>query len=116
MRHLLLPALLGSLACMPTAFGITIQPASPPRQEPPVPEPFGGEAEPTLEPGPLKGLFQAPGVHPHLYYYAPDDLWYRYWKGGWYQAFLWNGAWYPPRRVPEALHAVQPPPEGLESE
>jgi hypothetical protein len=107
-------ALSGLVACMiPTGFGITVvQP--PPIVDDPHPEPFEGEEDPELEASPVEGLFHAPAVHEHLYYYAPDDLWYRYWKQTWFQAFLWNGGWYPPRRVPEALYRVQPPPEGIE--
>ncbi len=111
MNRIPLVLLTGLLGCMiPTAVGITIvQP--PPIIDEPVPEPFEGEGEPRLEPPPYEGLLRAPDVHEHLYYYEPDDLWYRNWKGSWFQAFLWNGAWYPPKRVPEVLYQVQPPPE-----
>lgn len=84
-----------------------------PPPEPPVPAPFAGEEVPTLELLETEGLFRAPSVDPHLYFYAPDDLWYRYWREEWYQAFRWNGAWFPPASLPEPLRAGPPSPEGV---
>jgi hypothetical protein len=93
------------LAGCPTNFGISIQPPPPLPPEAPVPPAFEGDADPPLEPLAAEGLFVAPTVDRQLYYYEPDDLWYRYWRDSWYQAFRWNGAWFPPRSVPEPLRS-----------
>jgi hypothetical protein len=108
MRGRFVVLLAAFLAGCPANFGVSIQPAPPPRPEAPMPPAFEGEADPPLEPFSAEGLFLAPSVDPHLYYYGPDDLWYRYWRGRWFQAFRWNGAWFPPQRVPEPLRSSSP--------
>ena len=108
MSRLRLLATLLLFACGPTSFGIWIEPPPEFPPEPPVPEAFTGEAAPDLVPAGMEGLSRAPSVDPHLYYYAPEDLWYRYWKKSWYQAFRWNGAWFPPSSVPAALRGGPP--------
>jgi hypothetical protein len=107
-RRLILVLLSSSLLSCSTDLGMWIEPPPPLPPEPPTPAPLVGNGSPTLEPSSVEGLFGAPGVHPDLYYYAPDDLWYRYWRGAWYQAFHWDGAWFPPRQVPESLKGIAP--------
>ncbi len=97
------------LTACPVGFGITIEQPPPPPPEPPMPASFEGDADPQLEALSAPGLFRAPSIHPDLYYYEADDLWYRYWRRGWYQAFHWNGAWFPPRKVPGPLLDRTPP-------
>ena len=108
MRTAGLPTLLALLllAGCPTGFGVQVVQPPPLPPEPPMPPSFEGETAPELEPTSSAGLFRAPTVDTQLYYYAPDDLWYRQWRGKWYQAFSWNGAWFPPRQVPEPILAI----------
>lgn len=83
-----------------------IEPPPPEPPQPPMPKPFASQpaqATPALAPTAYTGLFRAPSVSENLYYYEPDELWYRRWKGRWYQAFAWDGHWFPPRQVPQAL-------------
>ncbi len=105
MRGWVVLLLAAALTGCPMNFGISVQPATPARPEEPMPPAFEGEVDPPLEALSAEGLFVAPAVNPHLYYSSSDDLWYRYWRGRWYQAFRWNGAWFPPRRVPESLRS-----------
>ena len=111
------PALLIALLLIGCLTGLGVQVVQPPPlpPEPPMPSRLTGEVAPELEATSVEGLFRASAEAPHLYYYAPDELWYRYWRGKWYQAFLWNGAWFPPRRTPEALRSVAPT-ENLDEE
>jgi hypothetical protein len=94
------------LACGP--FGAVTVTAPPPRYEPPVPERFGGKAAPLLLETDAPGLLRAPSVDEHLYYYRPDDLWYRFAFNRWYQAFAWNGNWFVPEKVPDVLRGREP--------
>ncbi len=105
-RHLRAAALLLAAAlagCM--QFGITIVPPPPDRPEPPRPAAISGTDAPELEATDADGLLRAHGVEPPMYYYEPDDLWYRYYKGRWHQAFFWNGTWFEPERLPPALRS-----------
>ncbi len=72
-------------------------------RQPPVPAPFDAEGPPTLEPTDTPGLSSAPSLAPNLYYYEPDDAWYRYAYRRWYQAFRWNGNWFILDAAPEIL-------------
>ncbi len=82
---------------------VWVEPPPPERREPPAPKPFKAEAAPALAATSYAKLFRAPSVSENLYYYEPDELWYRRWKGRWYQAFSWDGHWFPPKQVPQAL-------------
>jgi hypothetical protein len=89
-------------ACGCTSAGLSVY-LPPEPAEPVVPARFAGEERPALTPTDHPGLYRAPSVDRALYYWEPDDLWYRRWHGRWYQAFDWNGAWFPPEQVPEPL-------------
>ena len=90
-------------ACVPQSFGLSIEPPPPPPPEIPVPPPFKGDEPPALEPTAFPGLQAAPSVDPTLYYYEPFERWYRHALNRWYEAFAWDGHWFPPERVPEPL-------------
>lgn len=116
-RTLLAAALTPLLAaCM--AAGVTIT-TPPPVREPPLPPRLAGETMPELVPTDRPGLLVAPSVKVPLFYYEPDELWYRFWRRRWYQAFSWNGAWFEPDRVPPPLRkgppgaTPSPEPEGV---
>jgi hypothetical protein len=96
------------LSCYGSGFGITIQ-QQPLPAEPPAPERLKGDAPPPLEPFSVAGLFRVL-AEPDLYYFEPEDLWYRYWRGAWYQAFFWDGAWFPAESAPEPLREGPPAP------
>jgi len=85
---------------------VWVEPPPPTRAEPPAPKPFRAESVPALEPTTYAKLFRAPSLSENLYYYEPDELWYRRWKGRWYQAFSWDGHWFPPKQVPQVLKDV----------
>jgi hypothetical protein len=97
-------ALLG-LGC--TDFALWVEPPPPPRAEAPVPPPFRGKQAPALERTEHAALLRAPSLSAGLYFYEPDGLWYRRWRGRWYQAFTWDGHWFPPRRVPDVLRETE---------
>ncbi len=96
---------LAATACMHGAVTVT-QP--PPSYEPPIPERFRGEGPPELRNTDAPGLLRAPSVDRDLYYFRPDDLWYRFAYNRWYQAFSWNGNWFVPEQVPEVLKGREP--------
>lgn len=106
-RRLLWAALL--VGCVPVGFGVWIEPAPEPPPEPPVPTRLVGDRAPELEALDEPGLYRT-RAGPALYFHEPSGLWYRYWKGSWYQAFFWNGAWFPPESVPESLREGPPRP------
>jgi hypothetical protein len=96
-------ALLFAVAC--TDFGLWVEQPPAPPAEAPAPPPFKGKQAPVLELTEHSGLLRAPSLAASLYFYEPDGLWYRRWRGRWYQAFRWDGHWFPPRRVPEVVRA-----------
>ena len=88
--------------CFPQAFDIWIE--KPPEVvEPPIPDKFEAGAEPELIATEVPGLRAAPTLGPHVYYFEPDERWYRYAFNRWYEAFYWDGHWFPAAKVPEAL-------------
>jgi hypothetical protein len=101
-RALALAAALGLPAC--TDFALWVEPQPEPK-EIPVPPRFEAEEAPKLVPTEHPALLSAPTLSANLYFYEPDGLWYRRWRGRWYQAFTWDGHWFPPRRVPEVVRA-----------
>ena len=114
MRARCFPAVWGFwlLACMPGSFGIWVEPPPPPAPELPLPARFEGAPPPHLEPTRFPGLAAAANVDPTLYYYEPFERWYRYAFNRWYEAFAWDGHWFPPERVPGPLEdgpPTQPP-------
>jgi hypothetical protein len=76
--------------------------------EPQTPDPLVSMEPPKLVPTEAPGLFAAPALDPTLYYYEPDELWYRYSYRRWFQAFRWDGAWFVPERVPDVVKARVP--------
>jgi hypothetical protein len=88
-----------------SSFDVWVQPPPIPKPEPPLPPPFEGEQAPALEATTVQGILVAPPEFENLYYSEPDGLWYRYWRSRWYQAFRWNGNWFPPEDVPAPLRA-----------
>ena len=108
LRFRVLTSGLWLVACIPGSFGIWIEPPPPVPPELPVPAPFEGDRPPRLEPTSLPGLEAAPSVDPTLYYYAPFERWFRYAMNRWYEAFTWDGHWFPPERVPEPLKQGPP--------
>ena len=90
-------------ACVPGSFGVWIEPPPPPPPELPVPAPFESAEPPTLVPTGFAGLEAAPNVDHTLYYYEPLERWYRHAFNRWYEAFAWDGHWFPPEQVPEPL-------------
>jgi hypothetical protein len=90
---------LGLLGCVQGSIWVTPTPVPP---ELPVPDPLEGEA-PELRPTPIEGLLVAPGAVDPLYFEKESELWFRYWRRRWYQAFGWDGHWFSPEHVPPAL-------------
>ena len=87
-------------ACM--SAGLSFE-QPPPERHLRVPDPFEGEVAPELVTTEEAGLFHVPDVDEHLYYWKPQDLWYHWAFNRWYQAFRWNGYWFPPAETPEVL-------------
>jgi hypothetical protein len=82
-----------------------IEAPPPPPPEPPAPARFQGATAPALEPTEVPGLLAAPSLDPSLYYYEPARRWFRFHRNRWYEAFLWDGYWFPPEEVPPPLRA-----------
>jgi hypothetical protein len=99
---------LAALLLAACKFDMWIEPPPEPPPEPPMPAPFQGEQAPPLVATSIEGVLAAPSVDAHLYYSSAERLWYRYAKGQWYQAFRWNGHWFPPENVPAELRAGPP--------
>jgi hypothetical protein len=110
MRRAALLMILFALSCS-SSFDVWVQPPPIPKPEPPLPPPFEGAAAPPLEATAVRGILVAPPEYENLYYSETDELWYRYWRTRWYQAFRWNGNWFPPEDVPPPLRAgpLEPP-------
>jgi hypothetical protein len=98
-------------ACL-TGFGFEVVTPPPAHPDPPTPKRLEREAAPELIPTDAPGVFHAPSADEHLYWVESDELWYRRWRGRWYQAYSWNGFWFPPENVPEEVRkqAVKKPP------
>ena len=106
LRTSLVAALLGSLGCI----GLAVS-QIPQNTEPPVPSPLKGDAEPELVATEAEGVHVAPELGPNIFYFEPDDLWFRYRYKRWYQAFRWDGTWFiqpDPPPVVVALVSLDP--------
>lgn len=109
LRARLLPLAASALVgCIPMAFGISVTGPPPAPAEPPVPLAFEGEAAPELTPTGVPELFAARSVDPHLYYLRSRERWYRWAFHRWYEAFSWDGNWFPIERAPRELLVVTP--------
>ena len=91
-----------------TACIQVVQTAPEMEPEPQTPDPLVSMEEPKLVPTDAPGLFAAPAIDPTLYYYEPDELWYRYSYRRWFQAFRWDGSWFVPEKVPDVVKARVP--------
>lgn len=100
-------ALVTSVAsgCLLLGISVSTQQAEVKREV--VPKPFEGEEPPPLEATQKAGLFHAPSLGPNVYYFEPDDLWYRFGYRRWYQAFRWNGNWFILEDEPMILRDVK---------
>jgi hypothetical protein len=96
--------------CFQMTGGVWVTPSDPPDIDPPVPSPFEGTGPPALVATEKPGLMAAPSLDPTVYYYQPDERWYRWAFNRWYEAFAWDGNWFPPEEVPEALTDRHPQP------
>ena len=94
-------ASLGLAACL-SDFGVWVVEEQPP-PEPRVPAPLQAEAAPQLMPTDRAGLLRAHVGAVELFYHEPEGLWYRRDGGRWFQAFRWDGYWFPPARLPQQL-------------
>ena len=94
--------------CIPQAMGIVIIPPPPLPPEPPVPFPFEADASPARIPTATPGLDAAPSLDPSLYYSARRERWYRWAFNRWYEAFSWDGNWFPLEDPPEELEPFTP--------
>ncbi len=84
----------------------TAPPPAPP--EMPTPDPFMADAKPDLVKTALPGLFAAPSLDTQLFYYEPHERWYRWALNRWYEAFSWDGHWFPPEKLPPEFDRMQP--------
>ena len=100
-------ASLGLAACL-SDFDVWVVEEQPPL-EPRVPAPLQAEAAPQLTPTDHAGLSQAQVGTVEVFYYEPDRLWYRRDGGRWFQAFRWDGYWFPPARLPQQLGVDETP-------
>ena len=94
------------IGCAVAGVGLSVTPVLEPVWDPPVPLAYEGDEEPTLVETRTPGLLAARDVDETLFYYEPWERWFRYAFGQWYEAFAWNGNWFPPERVPFALRAL----------
>ena len=98
---------LGVTACVQISdSGIWIEADPPARPDPRPPKQLAGESAPELDPTEHDGLLRARGFREAIYYYEPDELWYRKDGALWFQAFHWDGHWFPAAEVPEALREL----------
>jgi hypothetical protein len=103
LRVLLVPLVLTGAACIQV-----VQTAPEMEPEPQTPAPLVSMEEPKLVATGVPGLMAAPALDPTLYYYEPDELWYRYAYRRWFQAFRWDGSWFVPEKVPDVVKARVP--------
>lgn len=94
-------AAFAAAACVTGGIWVVEEPPPPP--EPRVPPRIEANGPPELVPTDRAGLLQARVGPIELYYYEPDGLWYRRDGRRWFQAFRWDGYWFPPARLPEVL-------------
>ena len=84
----------------------------PENTEPPIPSPFRGDTAPELVPTETAGVLAAESLGPNVFYFEPEDLWYRYRFKRWYQAFRWDGTWFiQPDPPPAVVSQVSLAPE-----
>ncbi len=101
-------ALLGLAACL-SDFDVWVVEEPPRPPEPRVPAPLQAEAAPQLVPTDHAGLLRAHVGAVELFYHEPEGLWYRRDGGLWFQAFRWDGYWFPPARLPQQLGVDETP-------
>jgi hypothetical protein len=98
-----------AIGCLLASACIQVVQTAPPQEpEPRTPEPFVSMEEPKLVPTEVPGLFAVPSLDATVYYYKPEELWYRYAYRSWYQAFRWDGAWFIPGKLPDVVKARVP--------
>ena len=97
-----LTLLLLAAGCEQLGVGVVVT-RPPPVKQPPVPSPFEGSEPPALESTETPGLLRAAALGEHVYFYEPEELWYRHAYRRWYQAFRWNGNWFILEETPELL-------------
>ena len=101
-------AILGLAACL-SDVGVWVVEEPPRPPEPRVPPPLQAEATPPLLPTDRAGLLRAHVGAVELFYHEPEGLWYRRDRGRWFQAFRWDGHWFPPARLPQQLSEGEGP-------
>ena len=106
LRILCLGILLGG--CIPQGLSIVVVPPPPLPPEPPVPFPFEADAPPERIATQTAGLEAASSLDPTLYYSVRRERWYRWAFNRWYEAFSWDGNWFPLEDPPEELEPYTP--------
>ena len=103
-------AIAGTLPLVALLLGCiqVVQTAPPMEPEPQTPDPLVSLEDPKLQPTATEGLFAVPGLKENVFYYEPNELWYRYEYRKWFQAFRWDGYWFVPDKVPDAVKAQVP--------
>ena len=78
--------------------------------DPKTPPKLRGAEAPVLEPSPVPGVKKALVDAPDVYYHEARERWFRFALDSWFEAFLWNGQWYPVEegQLPPEIARLEP--------
>lgn len=78
--------------------------------DPKTPPKLRGAGTPTLEATAVPGVKKAVIDEPDVYYHEARERWFRWALDGWFEAFLWNGQWYPVEKgkLPPEIAKLEP--------
>jgi hypothetical protein len=81
-----------------------------PPPDPKTPAKLEGKTAPALEATAVPGVKHAVIDVPDVYYHEGSEKWFRWSRGKWFVAFLWNGQWFPVDRgeLPREMAALEP--------
>lgn len=93
------------LACMVTTVKTGENPP-----DPKTPAKLKGAQAPALEATAIPGVKRAVLDEPDVYYHEARERWFRWALEGWFEAFLWNGQWYPVEKgqLPPEIAKLEP--------
>jgi hypothetical protein len=79
-------------------------------KDPKTPSKLVGATAPELEPTAVSGVKKAKLDVPDVYYDEARERWFRWALDDWFEAFLWNGQWFPVEKgkLPPEIAKLEP--------
>jgi len=98
-----------ALLCIVAVGCVTVSTGENP-PDPKTPARLRGAQAPELEPTAFPGVKKALTDEPDVYYHEARERWFRWALDAWFEAFLWNGQWYPVEKgkLPAEIAKLEP--------